>query len=317
MPVQLFTYRRAGAVVVDRGRVLLISMQPPGEPRWWHFPGGGIEPGETAKEAAVRELFEETGLRATDAVEFLHAGVHGGYHEYFLVTCDDLAIGAVTGPELEYAADADFKAEWVPIADLPSLPIWPRCVAEHLTEPFASGASARYVEDDRQSWDGVPGAEAPTSIRTTVRVVLFRETGRAHVAAIGRDRGGERYFTLPGGGIEPGETASDAARREVREELGLEIRPGAKLAVVVYRRAGHVSLQTYLEGAITGGEFGTGTGDEFGEVRRRLRGTYVPRWLDVADLPPSLRPAWLSDRISQWARQRPERPERFCELHDE
>ena len=32
----------------------------------WELPGGMIDPGETAREAAVRELFEETGQRASE-----------------------------------------------------------------------------------------------------------------------------------------------------------------------------------------------------------------------------------------------------------
>ncbi len=34
---------------------------------WWELPGGGIEPGETYREAATREMWEETGLRITPA----------------------------------------------------------------------------------------------------------------------------------------------------------------------------------------------------------------------------------------------------------
>ena len=52
-------------VVVDPdGRVLLLDCVDPGAPatRWQELPGGGVEPGEDAAEAAVREVLEEAGV---------------------------------------------------------------------------------------------------------------------------------------------------------------------------------------------------------------------------------------------------------------
>lgn len=46
------------AVLIDKGRVLLVRhTYLPG----WQFPGGGVEPFETAELAAAREVMEETG----------------------------------------------------------------------------------------------------------------------------------------------------------------------------------------------------------------------------------------------------------------
>jgi 8-oxo-dGTP pyrophosphatase MutT (NUDIX family) len=55
------------------GRLLLFGARlvdlatPPGDVLYWYSPGGAIEPGESAREAAVRELAEEIGLVVGEA----------------------------------------------------------------------------------------------------------------------------------------------------------------------------------------------------------------------------------------------------------
>ena len=51
-------------VVFKEGRVLLVRRANPPDAGKWGFPGGKINWGETIETAAVREIFEETGVIA-------------------------------------------------------------------------------------------------------------------------------------------------------------------------------------------------------------------------------------------------------------
>lgn len=67
--------------------------------------------------------------------------------------------------------------------------------------------------------------------RPTVRVGVLLVAGD-RLVLVRQARGGETYCLLPGGGLAMGETLADCARRELREELHLQIEPGRPLALV-------------------------------------------------------------------------------------
>jgi 8-oxo-dGTP pyrophosphatase MutT (NUDIX family) len=67
IPVRRTERRRTARILLldPDGRVLLFEDSDPGlpgPPTFWITPGGGLDPGETPEQAALRELAEETGL---------------------------------------------------------------------------------------------------------------------------------------------------------------------------------------------------------------------------------------------------------------
>jgi 8-oxo-dGTP diphosphatase len=110
-----------GIVCLRGDAVLLIRRGKP--PKWgeWSLPGGRIEPGERAVDAALRELVEETGVTARitgliDVVDgiFAESGLH-----YVLI---DYAAEWVSGKPV--AGDDALEARFVPLDQVDELIEW-------------------------------------------------------------------------------------------------------------------------------------------------------------------------------------------------
>lgn len=114
------------------------------------------------------------------------------------------------------------------------------------------------------------------SRRPRACALIFDQRGR--ILLILRRRGGKHYATLPGGGIESGETPAEAAAREVLEEVNLTV----TIREQVLEMDNLDNYEHYFLARVTGGEMRLGDGPE--GLRQSAENWYEPAWVEVSRL---------------------------------
>ena len=198
----------AYAVILRGDQILLSRLAPSIAPEeLWTLPGGGLDHGEDPRVAVLREIHEETGLDAEvgDTARLYSAHMPAAWRDGRRVDAHALRIVydgwvPVDAPEPRVVEvdGSTVEAAWQPVAgvldgSVPVASLVREALADH--EPFRRQRVAAYA-----------------LVRRADRVLLTRISARGAHA-------GE--WTLPGGGLDHGESPRDAVAREVEEETGL------------------------------------------------------------------------------------------------
>lgn len=236
----------AGALIDAQGRVLLMQRLPGKHlAGLWEFPGGKLEPGESAHDALVRELDEELGVGILDSTPLISIPWHYPEKSVRLHTWCVTAWGgeprAREGHPLRWVAPREMDVAEMPAADapivtalrLPSCYVIASDAAGLLDRPADQRAWLRQLRMpgmDRDSVRLVAAAalEADPGLRATLLVngdiTLARELGvGVHLRAAQLRELHERPLPRPAW---VGASCHDA------EELGLAVRLGADFATL-------------------------------------------------------------------------------------
>ncbi|RFU88178.1 NUDIX domain-containing protein [Streptomyces triticagri] len=145
--------------------------------------------------AAAQVLFDGGRLVLLD-----DPGEHGSYH---LPRIDGGARHPASARSGSSALSLD-EALWCSVRPLGT--------AEHVLRAWATGTAA----PGPVPWED-PESVAPVRVRAGA--IVIRE---AQMLLIRFDEKGRTHYEIPGGGVEPGETLTEAVVRELREETALE-----------------------------------------------------------------------------------------------
>lgn len=116
----------ASAVVRDaEDKILLVLRSREPDAGCWSVPGGRVEPGESLKDAATREAFEETGLRIAIEREVWSLDVPNGPDEVYEI--HDFLAHVVDGDIV--AGDEAADVGWFGQREMEDMPLTPDLLA--------------------------------------------------------------------------------------------------------------------------------------------------------------------------------------------
>ena len=118
----------ARALVISDEQLLLIERWRPAK-HYFSIPGGGIEPGETPSQTAVREVLEETGclIKLDRKLYILNCGDGSRHHIYLASHLQGEPHLPEDSPEFQlHDPNNRFQPVWLPLEQLASAPfnIW-------------------------------------------------------------------------------------------------------------------------------------------------------------------------------------------------
>jgi len=208
----------AYAVIIRDGQILLSRLASRlTSKELWTLPGGGLDHGEDPRDAVVREVHEETGLTAsigeTAHVYSFHQsntwrqGRRADAHSLRIVYDGWVPVDSPE-PHVVEVDGSTMEAAWKPLRDVldgtvPTVGLVTEVLEKHRAFQLQRVAAYALVIRGDQ-------------------ILLVRNSPR------GPYPGG---WTLPGGGIDHGESPQQAVVREVHEETGLDCTVGEVLVV--------------------------------------------------------------------------------------
>ena len=130
-------------------------------------------------------------------------------------------------------------------------------------------------------------------------VILYNPQTK-QILLIHRWKNGEEYFVIPGGRAESGETAVQAAQREIQEELGWSLSEKQLQPAFTFRYGQR--LEIYFHASICHTSAPMIHGEE--ALRSHAQNIYQPEWLDIEAIRNlNLRPAGLKNLLLDCLKQ--------------